>query len=111
MKESDAATIVEQHGIHLDAVGRCDLSWGPAVHAHGPKVAAIDFALIRGKHYKRFIWRKHDFFYFETSRRQRRQRAAFSRDRIEMRPAVFLRWKQQSISRYPMPAVSYVLRI
>ena len=72
MKEGDAATIVEQHRIHLDAFARRDLSRSATAHADRPKMTTIDVALIRGKHDERFVRRQRDVFYFEISRRQRR---------------------------------------
>src|ERR1051325_2080558 len=111
MKEGNAATVVEQHRIHLDAFTRRDLSRSATIHADPPEMTTIDVALVRGKHDERFVRRHPEIFYFEISGRQRRQRAAFSRDGIEVRPAVLLRRKQQSIPCGPTPEISDVLRI
>src|ERR1041384_3985496 len=105
MKEGDAATVVEQHRIHLDAFTRRDLSWSATIYADPPEMTTIDVALVSGKYDERFVRRQGDIFYFEIPRRQRRQRTAFSRDGIKVRPAVFLRRKQQSIPCDPTPEI------
>src|ERR1043166_35861 len=102
MKESDAPSVVEDPRIHLDASAGGDLPRSPPRHIHPPKMTTIHVALISRKDHRRFVRRQRHVLDFEVSRRQGGQRSAGGRNRIEMHPAVFLRWKQQTIAGDPL---------
>src|SRR5437879_6787792 len=82
------------------------ICWGRAAgYVDLPEMAAIDVALIRSDDRERFVARDRDVFNFKFSGCQRGNRAAFGRDRIDVRPAVSLGHEQQPIARDPLPDI------
>src|SRR5437016_11015512 len=102
MQQRNLTIPVDDYRIHFDAVAGSYLLGRAAGYVDLPEMAAIDVALIRSDDRERFVARDRDVFNFKFSGCQRGNRAAFGRDRIDVRPAVSLGHEQQPIARDPL---------
>ena len=88
MKESNLSAVIEQRRIHFDAVAFGDLLRRATTDVDAPQMTPIDIVLVGREDDERFVRRKRDVLNFVLAGRQRCQRPAIGRNRIEMTPAL-----------------------